>query len=358
MRGRARPHVGYYAHHVGAGHRHRALSLSRDLLDRGTAVTVLSSMTPDEEWVRDDGAAWVRLERDDQPAPGSGADETGHGRLHWVPQGHDGLRRRAAQLSAWIAETRPDLIVSDVSQEVAVLARLHGVPVVSVLLPGRRDDPAHALGLGLSEEVVAFWPPRSHLAGTGAGSDLPDDVASRVRALGGHSRFAPVTGERPRRPRHLVVLAGTGGGAAHVLAAGEAALGSLGGWTGEVLGGSSWVTSPFEHLREADVVLTHAGQNAIAEVAAARVPAVVVAQERPFGEQRATARVLTDDAWPAVVVDAAGGSAAHTGADWADLVGRASSLDGDRWQGWVDGGAAGRFADLVEAAVGRTRAAR
>ena len=57
----------------------------------------------------------------------------------------------------------------------------------------------------------------------------------------------------------------------------------------------------------ADVVVTHAGQNAIAEVAAARRPAVVVPQARPHDEQRATAAALparrpgrgTRPRWPA-----------------------------------------------------------
>ena len=42
-----------------------------------------------------------------------------------------------ARLSAWIAESRPRVIVVDVSVEVALLARLFGIPVVSVALPGR-----------------------------------------------------------------------------------------------------------------------------------------------------------------------------------------------------------------------------
>lgn len=355
MRPSSRPHVGYYAHHVGAGHRHRALALADELLARGTAVTVLTSAAPDDGWTSGEAATWRRLDRDDQPAPAAHADETARGRLHWAPLGHDGLRRRTAQVSAWIEQTRPDLIVSDVSQEVALLARLHGVPVVSVLLPGRRDDAPHALGLGLSEEVVGFWPGEGHLDDSG----LPGDVVRRVRALGGHSRFAPTTGARPRRPRHLVVLAGTGGGAEHLLAAGRAALSALDGWTHQMLSGETWVDNPFEHLREADVVLTHAGQNAVAEVAAARVPAVVVAQERPFGEQHATARALDAGQWPVVVAHGTGSPGGPGGGEtWAGLVRRASPLDGSRWQGWVDGGAAARFADLVEAALARTAAVR
>ena len=346
-----RAHVGLYVHHVGSGHRHRACALADALVARGVAVTGLSSAPRPAAWP-DPSGAWVRLEPDDEPAPDLDADVTAHGRLHWAPLRHPGQARRTAQLSAWLAATRPGLLVSDVSQEVTLLARLHGVPVVSVLLPGRRDDAAHALGLGVSEEVVGFWPPSA--AGMTLG--LPRDVAERVRALGGQSRFSPAVPSTTRtgctgRSRHLVVLAGSGGGAEHVLGAAEAALRGLDGWTCQVLGGpGGWVEDPFALLRAAAVVLTHAGQNAVAEVAAARVPAVVLPQERPFDEQRTTARVLGGGGWPVVVADGPP-SADASDARWADRVERAAGLDGADWAGWVDGGAAGRFADVVESVL-------
>jgi hypothetical protein len=42
----------------------------------------------------------------------------------------------------------------------------------------------------------------------------------------------------------------------------------------------------------ADVVITHAGQSCVADVAAARRPAIVLPQPRPFDEQHATAETL------------------------------------------------------------------
>ena len=58
-------------------------------------------------------------------------------------------------------------------------------------------------------------------------------------------------------------------------------------------------------LHRAEVVVVHGGHNAVAEVAAARRPAVVVAQDRPFAEQRRRAELLRAeglvalDRWPA-----------------------------------------------------------
>jgi len=66
--------------------------------------------------------------------------------------------------------------------------------------------------------------------------------------------------------------------------------------------------------------VTHAGQSAIADVAAAQRPAVIIPQPRPFDEQRATARVLRQyrlavvsrhwpdqRAWPALLTQGPGG---------------------------------------------------
>ncbi|KAJ1684654.1 hypothetical protein LUZ63_020409 [Rhynchospora breviuscula] len=289
---------------------------------------------------------WVRLERDDDPAPGSAADPTAHGRLHWAPLGHPGLRRRTARVSRWLDRSAPDLLVSDVSQEVALLARLHGTPVVSVLLPGERADPAHALGLEVSDEVVAMWP----AAARGMSPALPVGVRPRVRCLGGLSRF-PLADPPPvrRGARSALVLGGTGGGTVSGTGSetGTDAPGRVAaalreahpGWAWRTLGPESWSDDPYADLLRAEVVVTHAGQNALAEVAAARVPAIVVAADRPHGEQRATAAALREARWPAVVVE--------PGEPVAGLLEQVARLDGAAWSGWVDGHAAARFADLV-----------
>jgi hypothetical protein len=117
------------------------------------------------------------------------------------------------------------------------------------------------------------------------------------------------------------------------------------GWEWTVLDGSpgTWTEDPFAVVSGADVVVTHAGQNAVAEVAAARGPAVVVPQQRPHEEQVTTAAVLRRGPWPAVVVDRLPTDG------WAALLDRAALLDGRAWADWCDGRAASRFADLLVA---------
>jgi len=59
--------IGYYVHHVGHGHRHRALTVARALDE---PVTGLSSLPPPPGWP----GPWLQLDRDDS---GEGAGSGG-----------------------------------------------------------------------------------------------------------------------------------------------------------------------------------------------------------------------------------------------------------------------------------------
>ncbi|MFI5426541.1 glycosyltransferase [Aeromicrobium sp. UC242_57] len=116
-------------------------------------------------------------------------------------------------------------------------------------------------------------------------------------------------------------------------------------WTWTLLGAdqSSWVDDPWDVLVRSDVVVTHAGQNALAEVAAARRPAIAFPQERPHDEQHTTAAALRRDGrFPVVALDA---FPTH---GWPQLLAGAAELDGTRWSAWNDGKGAARAAAVIE----------
>lgn len=329
--------IGYYVHHHGRGHLHRALGLAGHVPE---PVTVLSSIPPAP------GAPvpWVQLERDDASPVAVGP--TAGDRLHWAPLGDEGLRRRMRRISDWLDDVRPRLLVADVSVEVALLARLHGIPVVGIVLPGRREDAPHRLGFDVCERLVGLWPAGlTDLMLPGA----PPEVRGRVEAIGALARVPVVRPVRHAEQagagrRRATLMLGAGG---HDLdpAAVDHAVASTPDWAWTVLDGrpGRWVEDPWPAVRDADVVVCHAGQNAVAEVAAARRPAVLLPQARPYDEQLVTAAALADGRWPALVEHD------FPAVDWPARLAEAASLDGSRWSGWCDGRAAERFAALVAA---------
>jgi Glycosyltransferase family 28 C-terminal domain len=328
--------IGYYIHHLGHGH----LAMARCIAPRlAGGVTGLSSLARPQDWPGD----WLTLPRDDTGEPA--IEPTAHGQLHWAPLGHPGLRDRMAAIAGWIQRAAPSVIAVDVSVEVAALARLMGMPVVSVVLPGQRDDPAHRLGHTLAETLIGPWP--AFLSRDLLGDD---PVAARIQAVGAFSRFDGRAPELPavRRGRSALVLQGSGGSAVTARQLREAAAATP-EWEWTVLGGTagSWVTDPWPLLCRADVVVTHGGMNAVAEVAAARKPAVVVPQARPHGEQQATGRALAraglavvTDGWPQA-------------ARWPAVLRSALELGGERWTAWSPGTGANDAAEIIESVGGR-----
>jgi hypothetical protein len=322
--------IGYYIHHHGRGHLNRALAIAKA---SSLPVTGLSSLPRPDSWE----GPWVDLPMDTGDAA---ADVEAHGRLHWVPVGSPGLAARMSTIATWVERTRPRAVVVDVSVEVAVQVRLLGVPVVVVAVPGKRADPPHVLAFDLAAAIVAAWPPEAE----GMMSGLSPAAAARLHPVGAISRFHPAARPAPPDGREVLVLAGAGGddltpGAVAVAAA------ATPGWTWRHVGGSSgtWVDDPRPLLARARVVITHAGQNALADVAGAYRPAIVLPQPRPFDEQTTTAAVLSRSGWPAVVRET------HPGAsDWGELLAEAAAHDGSRWSTWNDGQGARRAADVIE----------
>jgi hypothetical protein len=316
--------IGYYIHHQGRGHTNRALAIAAEL---DHPVTGLSSQPRPSGWTGD----WVELSRDDDGVDPHGV--AAHGRLHWVPLHDAGLRNRMAEISRWIAEARPQVIVVDVSVEVAVLARLFGVPVISVALPGVRADEAHRLGYDISTAIIAAWPQEAE----GMVSGLSASARRRLHCVGAISRFGSRTVERRPQgagaPRRVLLLGGAGGSSLDASSLAHARA-STPDWHWTVLGsrGGRWVDDPWPQICSADVVVTHAGQNALADVAAARRPAIVIPEARPHEEQVTTASVLAGSSrWPALVR----WDFPETG--WPALLEQAAGLDGDRWESWNDG---------------------
>jgi hypothetical protein len=322
--------IGYYAHHLGEGHVACATAIAPHLR---SPLAVLSSRPRPAGW---DGE-WIELARDDV-GDGFAVDPTAGGTVHWAPLHHPGLSRRMATVAEWIDEVRPRLMVVDVSVEVALLARLMGIPVVIMGLPGDRSDAAHRLAYQAATAVLAPWPAWALPA---IGADVP------LQAVGAISRYAGRSA--PARPpgRRVLVLMGRGGSALSAEQL-DAARIATPDWEWTALGPplGDWATDPWPALVEADLVVCHAGQNVIAEVAAARVPAVVIPQARPHDEQRATAAVIAEAGLAVVCPEWPAADA------WPGLLTAARRLGGGGWVRWCDGTGPQRAATQLDALAG------
>lgn len=322
--------IGYYVHHHGRGHRTRAAEIARRL---DTPVVGFGSLAAPGGWP----GAWVELPRDDAAAP---LDPTAGGVLHWAPLDQPGHRERFGAIAARLADDLAAMVV-DTSAEVTLLARLFGVRTVVLAMRGERTDRPHLAAYDAATRIVAPW-----RSATGAEPGWPQRWGEKATFVGAISRFdgrcPPAVEHRGRR----ALLVWGGGGTDATPADIEAARAATADWEWIVRTPDDPSPDLWRELAEADVVITHGGANAVAEVAAARRPAVVIAQERPFGEQRATVRALRPlgcctalDAWPP----------ART---WPTLLADAAALDGTAWDRWSTGDGAAQAARVIEHVAG------
>ncbi len=282
-------------------------------------------------------AVWFRLPMD--VAPGSdAADPSAGGVVHWAPRQTPGLTARMAAIAAWVERTQPSVVVVDVSVEVALFVRLMGIPVVVMAMPGDRDDRAHVAAYDAADAIVAPW--------SRAVYD-PSWLAARAattRWVGSISRFdgRPRPAADPEGRPVVTVLGGAGGGAL--------TLDDVARWQAadprfrfHAVGarGAPWTADVWPLLTSSAVVVTHAGQNAVADVAVAARPAVIVPQSRPFAEQSRTAAALAEHGVAAVRDEWPGPEGI------SDAVDEALALGATRWADLQTAGAARRAAEAI-----------
>ena len=333
--------IGWYIHHHGRGHLHRFLSVLPQL----TNVTALTSLPRPPGLV---GADWIELPMDVPVTASAARSADAGGLLHWAPLSCTGYTERMAAVAAWIATTRPDAVVVDVSVEMALLVRLLGVAPIWVAQRGVRDDPPHELAYEAAQTIIAPWTEATQL------TDAPGaPPRGRTTLVGALSRFddlpAPPAAGRPS----VCVLLGFGG---HEITAADiaAAARATPDWRWDVTGvpAASGAPNVCAHpadcdvwalLARATVAVSTASSNAVGEVAAARRPLICLPQRRPFDEQHDQAAALQRaglatvlEQWPPAQ-------------RWPALLKAAARRDPGEWGLLHDRGGAARFARAIEA---------
>lgn len=280
-------HLAIYAHHHGAGHLARATAIAQAWPGPVTVLTSARAAALDDE----DGVDVVQLPLERCTDTGASTPRT----LHHAPLGDAGLRRRMARLSRVLEVERPDVVLVDVSIEVGMLTRLHGVPTAMVRQPGRRDDPPHCLGHATADLLLAPWGrpgSRDGVVHTGLLSRF-DHRHRQRRRTSGHGVQVVVaigTGGTSLRERHLTELADRLPDDHRVRCIGEVPDGG----SDPSAPPSGYVEDPWPLLLDADVVVTAASLNLLGEVAAADVPVVAVPETRPHDEHETHVEVLAE----------------------------------------------------------------
>lgn len=325
--------IGYYIHHQGLGHRTRALGIAREL---DVPVVGFSSLEAPAGWPGE----WCNLPLD---VPRHPVDPTANGVLHWAPMDHCGYRERMRLMAEYLG-SQLSVMVTDTSAEVTLFARLFGVRTVVMAMRGDRTDRTHRDAYDSASMIVAPWTAES------AEEYWPREWRDKTVFAGAISRFdhlaappAVIAADAARSGSSRKVLVVWGGGGTEVseqdihraqLATPE--------WEWTVRSPGNPSPDLWAELQDADVVVTHAGNNAVAELSAAARPAVVIAQARPFDEQHATARALRKagvctalEHWPEP-------------SDWPAVMDTALSQGGSGWARWRYGDGARRAAQAIE----------
>ena len=156
--------LGYYAHHHGSGHCRQIDKLAALLpTEARQQLTVFTSVTSEAyTFAAIDEAQVVRLpaedERSDDVLAGRAGQNWQPASLHYSPVGNSDIQQRSHKILDTIYQRRIDLMIIDVSVEVAMLCRAASVPYLYVRLPGIRDDVPHLNAFAGALALLAPYP--------------------------------------------------------------------------------------------------------------------------------------------------------------------------------------------------------
>jgi hypothetical protein len=340
----AKAMIGYYAHHQGAGHVTRALAIAAHL--PGT-MTLFGSSLPSETPLANVTLRHLPTDYDEKTVIDT---PTG---LHYAPLAVKGLRERMGAMVDWFRDHWPCLLVVDVSVEVALLARLCGVPTVYIRQRGHRFDAAHSLAYASASRLLAPYPMRLEEPDTPARWALKTDYAGLI------SPFSRSLVPHQINDHHVTVITGHGG-TELTLTRLIAAARRCPEWQWTVLGPipddaaiplpanlhvRGVVSDPLPSLASAHVVVGSTGDSLVSEIADLRCRFICVPESRPFDEQQSVGALLADAGlaihcafWPTVE-------------SWPSLLDRATRLSPERWESFADGHGARRAACAISQAA-------
>lgn len=358
--------VGYFVHHQGRGHAERSAAIANALAP--TRSVMLFCARDDIFPELADGVECrviPSLFEELQASPPALAELETPDTLHCAPVGWHQITAAIAQIVRWFDETRPSLFVTDVSAELAQLARIASVPHMAVLQHGMRDDPGH---------LAAYRGAAALLAPYDSALDQPNEPgwkrAKTIHAPGLGVDTAKLSDKAAARRRlgladnrEYIVVVGGGGGRG--LPSAPLTLGARAEpdtqWVtlGKVesewhetppanLTHLGWVENAEDWISAADRIVSSAGNTTVHLVAAAAKPWIVVPEWRYFGEQVCKAEAL--DRVGAAAHARVWPSSAH---EWAGYWRAASGIEPESQRRLISEGADRKVASEIEELIAR-----
>ncbi len=161
--------IGYYAHHHGSGHCQKAGRLATWLAQlgtdtgKGTPLTVMTSAKYAQKWLHDKPNINLIHLADEDPTSddvyANQPDPTKPNFVHYNPVGNPDIQTRSCQILTAVQNAKLDVVIVDLSVEVATLCRVASVPYLYVRLPGYRNDTPHLEAFRGAQALLAFFPP-------------------------------------------------------------------------------------------------------------------------------------------------------------------------------------------------------
>ena len=340
------PTIGFYVHYHGLGHKHRTEAILRHLK---VSATVITSQIADLHWEGESLQEVRSIECDIDEVSEDGLNHAGDVEaLHYAPLWCNNITKRVAAYTQWLSQSRPDVMVIDVSAEISMLTRLASIPQIVIRQHGDRRDPAHNAAYSAAHSLLAPFPESME-------DDLtPEWVKKKTVYLNGFCRQShnsqqsmPPTSDslntsfdNKSSKLRIAIMFGRGGTADRHQQIRDAA-NELPEYEWLVIGKADnddanktpanlnflgWVDHPEPLIQSADIVVTSAGHNSVMELGRAECKFIAIAEERPFEEQVRKADILKREGL------AVGLSDWPEAADWPSLIESAKEIDVSRWK--------------------------
>lgn len=280
--------IGYYAHSHGNGHCNYARlfasvrpKYSIILTDRKYNFKSLNHIPLVNEHCT--GDEWDRTEYKEP------------GYLHYAPIGLRNITERNIQILQTIKDHNIELMIIDVSVEVAALMRVSSIPYAYVRMMGNRNDSGHIQAYEGASFLLAYYPEVLEPKSTPQwirektiylgfvtdlekpkSSSLPDIYAVLIMGQGGHSISNSLLD-------HLSKTLGNK--KLHVI-------GDCKKTDHSNLIYKGFVNNVSDYIQSSNIIIAACGSNLTSEILAQGKPFLILPQERPYEEQKVFAEAL------------------------------------------------------------------